>query len=100
MMNAPQIGEYYYHCNHDPKKGINDHAYVIESIAIDTETDNAVVVYRPLYKSNFLIEKQAHLFTRPLEVFLGTKLINGKEVPRFTKITDQKLIDDFQQFKF
>lgn len=46
-------------------------------------------MYRPLYKAEWLIPAQA--VVRPLVMFNENVLIDGKYVPRFKKIEDDKL---------
>lgn len=53
--------------------------YQVIGIALDTETDTPLVVYRPLYEHEFGYE----LFTRPYEVFVETVKLDGQMKPRF-----------------
>ena len=64
------------------KKGIYRHSksgkkYEVISAALHTETNEQLVVYRPLYVSNF------ELFARPYEMFVETVEIDSKTKPRF-----------------
>ncbi len=58
--------------------------YQVIGVALETESDQAVVVYRPLYEHEFAYE----LFTRPYEMFVGMVELNGKLKPRFEKSED------------
>jgi len=53
--------------------------YVILFIAIQTETREELVIY---YEES----KPELVFARPKEMFLGTKILNRKEVKRFELI--------------
>ncbi|MDX1343879.1 MAG: DUF1653 domain-containing protein [Reinekea sp.] len=55
--------------------------YEVIGTATHSETDETMVVYRTLY-GNF------DLWVRPIDLFAGTKLIDGVEVPRFEFIGD------------
>ena len=65
-------------------EGIYEHykgkQYKVIGIAKHSETMEDVVVYEPLYKSEF------KLWVRPLAMFLETVIVNGKKVPRFEKV--------------
>ena len=50
--------------------------YEVLGVARHSETDERVVVYRPLYDD-------AGLWVRPLAMFLETVTVDGKPVPRF-----------------
>lgn len=55
--------------------------YQVIDTATHSETEETVVVYRPLYG------EQA-LWVRPLEIFCENVEVSGKQVPRFTLIDD------------
>lgn len=50
--------------------------YEVVGVARHSETDERLVVYRPLYNDT-------GLWVRPLAMFLETVLVNGEPVPRF-----------------
>lgn len=56
--------------------------YEVLGVALETESDEPVVVYRPLYAHEFGFE----FFTRPYEMFIETVELNGRACPRFEKI--------------
>lgn len=58
--------------------------YEVLGVALETESDLAVVVYRPLYDHEFGYA----LFTRPYEMFIGSVELNGALRPRFEKVDD------------
>jgi hypothetical protein len=68
--------------------GIYEHykgkRYKIIALAIDSDTDEEVVVYQGLYDH----EQFGHnpMFTRKKSIFLKTEFVDGKEVPRFKLI--------------
>jgi hypothetical protein len=58
------------------------HHYEVIGVALQTETNEALVVYRPLWDSKYA------LFARPYDMFMQTIEIDGLQVPRFEKISD------------
>ena len=60
--------------------------YMIKSVAIHTETEEKMVIYKQLYASesdNFELFQE---WVRPKSMFLETVNINNKILPRFTYI--------------
>lgn len=53
--------------------------YVVVGLAKHSETQEVLVVYRPLYNDS-------GLWVRPVAMFLETVVHNGETVPRFTYI--------------
>ncbi|MDE3045091.1 MAG: DUF1653 domain-containing protein [Verrucomicrobiota bacterium] len=66
--------------------GIYEHykgqRYQVLAVGRDSETLEEVVVYKALYGEH-------DIWVRPLDMFLGTVAIDGKEVLRFQFITDE-----------
>lgn len=56
--------------------------YEVVGIALDSENLQPTVIYKPLYKS------KVPLWSRPYDMFIGTVMIDGKEVQRFKKTDD------------
>ena len=56
--------------------------YEVLGVALHSETLEQLVVYKPLYQSNF------ELFVRPFEMFTEEVMIDGALKPRFQKIDD------------
>lgn len=52
--------------------------YTVLGVAKHSETSEELVVYVTLYEN-----KESALWVRPLQMFLETVVIEGKEVPRF-----------------
>ncbi len=94
--SVPELG-FYYHYKHDPQGSINNYAYKLVGVGCHTEDDcrpedAAMAVYRPLYE-DASVYKAGKLFDlRPLEMWMGNVLKDGKTVPRFQKIIDPSLI--------
>lgn len=88
-MEIPQNG-FYRHYKHNTEKGFNDYVYEVIGTALHSEEKTYFVVYRPIYKNTYLTP--ANFSVRPLEMFLENVEINGKTMPRFEYITDEKLI--------
>ena len=63
-----------------PRPGIYRHykggRYEVIDLARHSETEEPLVVYRPLYGDR-------ELWVRPLEMFLDTVVVGGKAQPRF-----------------
>lgn len=55
--------------------------YRILGVAKHTETHEDLVLYEPLYESDF-----ANLLARPIEMFIEEVNVDGKKVPRFEYI--------------
>ncbi|MBP9855082.1 MAG: DUF1653 domain-containing protein [Candidatus Omnitrophica bacterium] len=66
------------------KKGIYQHykgkKYEVVDLARHTETEEWLVVYKALYKTDSIVE---HLWVRPLTMFVEEVSVEGKSVPRF-----------------
>lgn len=77
MKNNLVIGGVYQHY-----KGKN---YIVRDIARHSETMEWVVVYECLYEN-----EAAKIWVRPLEMFTENITLEGKSVPRFKYIGDQK----------
>lgn len=58
------------------------HFYEVLGVSLQTETNEALVVYRPLWDASY------ELFTRPYDMFIQTVEIHGKQMKRFEKVTD------------
>ncbi|HYU11550.1 MAG TPA: DUF1653 domain-containing protein [Stellaceae bacterium] len=91
----PEPG-YYYHFKHDPNGPLNNYAYYIYGVGHHTEDDCRpedafMQVYRPLY-DGYAYRHGGMFDLRPLDMFYAPATSNGKEVPRFTKITNPDVI--------
>ena len=66
------------------KKGFYEHykgkRYEVLDIAINTESQELMVIYKALYKGNF---PEGTLWVRPLAMFIEDVSVDGKKVPRF-----------------
>ena len=58
--------------------------YEVLGIALQTETDELLIIYRPMYEHDFGYE----LFARPYDMFVEIVELNGERKPRFEKIDD------------
>jgi hypothetical protein len=56
--------------------------YQVIEVAIHSETEELLVIYRPLYG-------EGRLWARPLEMFLEAVEIDGEQVPRFAMIDNE-----------
>ncbi len=93
----PEKG-FYYHYKHDPTGLVNNYAYEVIGVGHHTEDDcrpedQFLMVYRPLYDA--FVFKLGKLFAiRPLAMWMGTVQKDGESMPRFTRITDTKTINE------
>ena len=55
--------------------------YQVIDFARHSETEEWMVVYRPLYG-------ERALWVRPLDLFTDSKLVDGQKVPRFERLGD------------
>ncbi len=72
------------------KEGVYRHSktsklYLFIGTALHTETSELLVVYRPLYES------EHEFFVRPLEMFSEEVELDGRLVPRFVKVDDERV---------
>ena len=59
------------------KHSKSNRLYQVIATALHTETNDTMVIYKPLYKS------EHSLFARPYNQFIETITLNGEQVPRF-----------------
>ena len=59
--------------------------YIVKDLAKYSESLEWMVIYECLYEN-----PEGKLWVRPLTMFLETVFVDGKEVPRFKYIGDQK----------
>ena len=100
-MTIPENG-FYYHYKHDESKGVDSYAYEVLGCARhtemqDPETDK-FVIYRKLGESSYT-ENGKYMCARPLEMFNEEVTVDGKTMPRFTKITDEAVIAQLVQIR-
>lgn len=102
MIREPERG-FYYHYKHDPAKGAFDYAYEVVNIAHHTEIDDfdaaRMVVYRPLYESAKVYQAGGHYDARPLDMFMEDVTKEGRTFPRFSRITDPKIVSVLEKKK-
>lgn len=71
-MDEPKPGRYRHYKGHD---------YEVIGTARHSETEEPLVVYRTLYGD-------LSLWVRPLAMFMETVEVDGREVPRFARVSD------------
>ena len=54
--------------------------YEVLGVALQTETDEVLVIYKPLWDSEY------GLFARPYAMFIELVELNGQTMPRFERI--------------
>lgn len=100
---VPEVG-FYYHYKHDELGAVNNYAYEFLGAGCHTEDDCRpedvnMAVYRPLYEGAF-VYKAGRLFDlRPLTMWMGEVIKDGKTFPRFKKITDSSVISELELIK-
>jgi hypothetical protein len=93
MPNLPKKGSIWYHFKHDVSKSLNHMAYEIVGIAINTSTEELMVVYRALYnvKDSGHVDLGEDFYTRPLSEWEELKDWKGEKVPRFSEVSKSQL---------
>jgi len=81
-----------------------DYAYYIYGVGHHTEDDcrtedSFMQVYRPLYENSYAYRNGGLFDLRPLYMFYKPAIREGREVPRFTQITDAAVIAELQAIK-
>ncbi|MGK0440798.1 MAG: hypothetical protein ACJA0N_000593 [Pseudohongiellaceae bacterium] len=66
-------------------KHYKGHDYQVYEVATHSETEEQLVVYRPLYG-------ERALWVRPLAMFLESVEIEGQKTPRFTYIEESETV--------
>lgn len=94
--NLPEPG-FYYHFKHDPAGLVNNYAYYIYGVGHHTEDDCRpedafMQVYRPLYEDSYAYRNGGLFDLRPLWMFFEPASLQGKLVPRFTRIVAPNVI--------
>ena len=59
-----------------------DKLYQVIGVGLHSETQEPVVIYKPLYKSD------AEFWVRPYDMFVESVDVDGTKVPRFERISD------------
>jgi len=99
---VPEKG-FYYHYKHDPNGPINNYAYEMIGVGCHTEDDCRpedanMVVYRPIYKSS--VYNAGKLFDlRPLDMWIGEIVKDGKNILRFRMIKDKSVICELEKIR-
>jgi hypothetical protein len=101
--DLPEPG-FYYHFKHDPLGPVNNYAYYIYGVGHHTEDDCPAAdafmqVYRPLYEEAYAYRHGGLFDLRPLHMFFEPAELNGKKVPRFTRIRDPRVIAQLDAIK-
>lgn len=52
-------------------------------LALETETEDLLVIYRPLYENEY------ELFARPVSMFTETVVLDGQSVSRFENVNSE-----------
>ncbi len=93
---------FYYHYKHNPSGELNNYAYEVLNIGHHTEVEDfeeaAMVIYRPLYEAKVYVAGK-HWDARPYNMFIENVVKDGKEISRFTPITDKEVISKLEQIR-
>lgn len=95
-MIIPQKG-FYIHYKHDPQGELNNYIYEVVGIGRNTEDKTFTVLYRPMYKNDWM--PPADFQSRPIEMFNGVVEKEGEMVSRFTLITDADKITELEKVR-
>lgn len=103
---VPELG-FYYHYKHNPNGTVQNYAYEVLGVGFHTEEardgEAHFVIYRPLYDAS--VYSAARVLgipcfdARPLDMWMGTVTQGGRSVSRFSKITDQKSIQELARIR-
>lgn len=77
----------YRHFKHDPSGVENNYTYEVLGVAKHSETEEALVIYRPLYQSDYIQGDGFDFMARPVSHFAEEIERDGKRFKRFTKIS-------------
>jgi hypothetical protein len=99
---VPEKG-FYYHYKHNAALSVNNYAYELIGVGIHSEDDcrpedSNMAVYLPIYESR-AFRAGKFLDLRPLEMWMESVVKDGKTIPRFQKITDEKIIAELKKIK-
>lgn len=81
---------FYYHFKHNPNQSINNYAYWLVGIAKHSETEEITVIYKPMYKNEWL--GGVELISRPIDMFMDTVEKPEYSGPRFRLMEDPEII--------
>jgi hypothetical protein len=87
-------GGFYYHYKHTPEGDYNNYAYKVLGLARHSESEEMLVLYRPVYDNKYL--KPADCTARPLDVFLTNVNTTAGTRPRFERISDLRVVTSLQ----
>ena len=65
------------------RHGKSGKLYEVIGLALETETAELLVIYRPLYENEY------ELFARPVSMFTETVVLDGQSVPRFENVNSE-----------
>jgi len=95
-VQLPDLG-FYYHYKHDLAGEVNNYAYEVTGIARHTEDKTFLVLYVPLYETEWF--KPADFQARPLTMFMESVTKDGVTRPRFTKIDDPAVLKQLKEIR-
>src|SRR6185369_13153385 len=95
-MKLPDRG-FYYHYKHNPDLSVNNYSYEVVGVAKHSEDESIMVLYRPLYESEFLAN--VDYCVRPLEMFMEEVSVKDFKMPRFERITDLDIISELARIR-
>lgn len=95
-MQTVQKG-FYYHFKHNPEISVNNYAYKLIGVAKHSETEEITVIYKPLYKNEWLGE--AELMSRPIDMFMDNVDKPEYKGPRFRLIEDPEIISKLNDIR-
>lgn len=95
-MQIPEKG-FYQHHKYDPSGEPFNYTYEVIGIGRNTEEGTYTVLYRPLYKNDWL--PPADFQSRPLEMFIDNVEKDGHVFKRFEKISDPEVIAKLEQIR-
>lgn len=99
MSKNIEVGACYYHFKRKENDPTHERAYTVISVGFDTEREERVVIYRPLYTNTHLDDVGATCYVRPYEMFIEDVERGDYSGPRFFKIEDEETINKLKKFE-
>lgn len=96
LERIPEKG-FYVHYKHNPEGDPYNYMYEVVGIGRNTEEKTYTVLYRPLYKNDWL--PPADYQSRPYDMFIDKVQKDGVTMPRFKRITDSGLLSELMTKK-
>ncbi len=94
---------FYYHYKHEPHGPVNNYAYEVIGVGVNTEDDcrpedASSVIYRPLYEPS-IYDAGKFFYLKALQLWMSDKVVDDISFPRYKEITDPEVILELTEIK-